>query len=96
MGHADAPQYLKFRFIISIVDFICIEKKIVIEIDGESHQDQREYDSWRTSILEELGFQVVRFSNDEICGNPNIINQKLRELLRAEEIATVGPLKNPT
>lgn len=49
-----------------IIDFICIEKKIVIEIDGESHQDQQEYDAWRTSMLEELGakssdFLMMRF-----------------------------------
>jgi very-short-patch-repair endonuclease len=61
---------LKFRrqFPIGnyITDFCCIEKKLVVEIDGGSHLEQEEYDKMRTEWLEEQGFHVIRFSNEMI------------------------------
>ncbi len=54
-----------------IADFCCTEKKLVVEIDGEIHEekDQIYYDKERTKVLEELGFQVMRFKNKEIENN---------------------------
>jgi very-short-patch-repair endonuclease len=60
-----------------IADFVCREKKLVIEIDGGQHMDAVEYDSLRTKDLENLGFRVVRVWNHEvfknICGVMDII-----------------------
>ena len=44
-----------------IVDFVCLEKQLVIELDGGQHQDQSSYDEQRTRYLNSLGFQVLRF-----------------------------------
>jgi len=54
-----------------IADFYCHEKKLVIELDGEIHNDfeARERDEGRTYELEQLGITVVRFTNDEIINN---------------------------
>ena len=54
-----------------IVDFICIEKKLVIEVDGGIHQkaEQIEYDRKRTADLEGFGLKIIRFSNEEILNN---------------------------
>lgn len=51
-----------------IVDFVCIEKKIIIEIDGGQHNEdeQRDYDKRRTEFLNGLGYHVLRFWNNEI------------------------------
>ncbi|HVE44404.1 MAG TPA: DUF559 domain-containing protein [Gammaproteobacteria bacterium] len=51
-----------------IVDFICIEKKLIIEIDGGQHNEdiQRAYDKRRTEFLNGLGFNVIRFWNNEV------------------------------
>ena len=51
-----------------IVDFICMEKKLVIEVDGEIHNElkQKEYDRERTEELEGYGLRVIRFSNEKI------------------------------
>ena len=51
-----------------IVDFVCLEKRLVIEVDGTYHSEigQIEYDKDRTTRLNELGFNVIRFTNDEI------------------------------
>ena len=48
-----------------IVDFLCCDKKIIIEVDGGQHDEQRNYDEKRTQFLQELGFKVIRFWNDE-------------------------------
>ena len=54
-----------------IVDFICIEKKLVIEVDGGIHQkaEQMEYDRNRTAELEEYGLKIIRFTNEEVLSN---------------------------
>ena len=52
-----------------IVDFVCLEKKLVIELDGGQHVERTEYDSARTLKLEADGFQVMRFWNNEIFNN---------------------------
>ena len=54
-----------------IVDFVCIEKRLVIEVDGGYHSEyeQIEKDEFRTQRLNELGFSVIRFKNEEILAN---------------------------
>jgi very-short-patch-repair endonuclease len=52
-----------------IVDFVCLEKNLVIELDGGQHAERNEYDSARTIKLEADGFQVLRFWNNEIFNN---------------------------
>jgi len=49
-----------------IVDFICIEKKLIIEVDGGQHDDNKFYDSKRDKWLENKGFRVLRFWNNEV------------------------------
>ncbi len=51
-----------------IADFICEETGLIIEVDGGYHAErqQEEDDVRRTSILEEMGFHVIRFSNEEV------------------------------
>ncbi|HET7153662.1 MAG TPA: endonuclease domain-containing protein, partial [Candidatus Kapabacteria bacterium] len=54
-----------------VVDFICFEKKIIIELDGGQHGEdiQIKKDNERTKYLNEKGFQVVRFPNREVLKN---------------------------
>ena len=49
-----------------IADFLCIELKIIIEIDGDSHTAQEIYDAQRTQWLEKHGYCVIRIANEEI------------------------------
>jgi len=58
-------QYAIDRFII---DFYCAEAKLCVEIDGDSHAEQIEYDQARTAYLNELGYTVIRFTNREVFG----------------------------
>jgi len=54
-----------------IVDFYCAEAKIVIELDGSQHYEDRgaEYDAARTAYLEQYGIQVLRIPNNEVGQN---------------------------
>ena len=64
-----------------IVDFICKEAKIIIEIDGGQHNEPEniEYDKTRTEYLNTLGYKVVRFWNNEIYENIEGVVLRLKE-----------------
>ena len=49
-----------------IVDFICLEEKLLIELDGGQHAEQQSYDAMRDDWLKEQGFRVLRFWNDDV------------------------------
>jgi very-short-patch-repair endonuclease len=51
-----------------IADFLCRQTKLIIEIDGATHSTDEEIaaDSHRTGFLQELGFRVIRFTNEAI------------------------------
>ena len=49
-----------------IVDFVCFEKRLIVEADGGQHSDQGEYDRERSLWLEGQGFRILRFWNSQI------------------------------
>ena len=63
-----------------IVDFVCIEKKLVIEVDGGYHSEyeQIEKDELRTARLNRMGFSVIRFSNEEVLENIHEVINKIK------------------
>ena len=65
----------KERFFVA--DFYCAEKKLVVEIDGAYHDDRKEYDSFRDSIIKEKGMRVVRFTNTEVENNLQDVLEKI-------------------
>ena len=52
-----------------IADFACIERKVVVELDGGQHQDHVAYDERRTAFLQENGWRVLRFWNNDALNN---------------------------
>lgn len=60
-----------------IVDFYCPQHRLIIEVDGEIHDQQREYDAARTERLHQLGYRVIRFQNREILSNLSQVLQKI-------------------
>ena len=77
-GYRFLRQYIIENY---IVDFVCISKKIVIEIDGGQHNQQNniEYDKKRTKDIESHGFSVIRFWNNEIDDNIEGVYLKLMD-----------------
>lgn len=64
-----------------ITDFVCLSKKVVIEIDGDIHLTQIQEDKDRTEKLNELGYRVIRFSNDEVVKNAEKVKERIQEYL---------------
>ena len=52
-----------------IVDFVCVECKLVVELDGGQHAEKTSYDTNRTITLEAQGYRVLRFWNNDVFGN---------------------------
>ncbi|MDQ8005684.1 MAG: leucine--tRNA ligase [Pedobacter sp.] len=52
-----------------IADFICLNKRLIIEVDGGYHLENQENDKARTDALNQLGFEVIRFTNEEVLSN---------------------------
>lgn len=52
-----------------VPDFVCIEKKLILELDGSQHLEQQEYDDDRTKYLESEGYKVIRFWNNDVMKN---------------------------
>lgn len=63
-----------------IADFACLEKKLIIELDGTQHAENQ-HDKERTLYLEDNGFTVLRFWNNEIDKNLIGCLERIRELL---------------
>jgi len=61
-----------------IVDFYCKPLKLVIEIDGEIHQFQKEYDQGREVELEKYGLKIIHFTNEEIINNIEFVIEKIK------------------
>ncbi|OGF19815.1 hypothetical protein A3D54_02615 [Candidatus Falkowbacteria bacterium RIFCSPHIGHO2_02_FULL_45_15] len=66
-----------------IADFCCPQRKVVIELDGGVHdkKEQRQYDGWRTEDIKDLGFTVIRFSNEEVKYKMDKVLEKVKSLL---------------
>jgi leucyl-tRNA synthetase len=61
-----------------IADFICLEQNLIIEVDGGYHTQTKEYDDARTAVLNELGYRVIRFTNEEVINDIKNVLSKLK------------------
>jgi very-short-patch-repair endonuclease len=76
-----------------IVDFCCIEHRLVIEVDGDSHAERAGYDAWRTEQLGEHGFRVLRFFNDEIHHNLSGVMEAIWQAVQTPPSLTLPCVK---
>jgi very-short-patch-repair endonuclease len=61
-----------------IVDFICTERWLVIELDGGQHQQQVQYDQQRQCFLESRGYRVLRFWNHQVLAETEAVLERIR------------------
>jgi very-short-patch-repair endonuclease len=66
-----------------IVDFVCFERRLVVEIDGGQHADRMAEDQARTEWLGQQGFRVLRFWNNDVFLHLDGVLEKILEQLRA-------------
>ena len=62
-----------------IVDFACLKRRLIVEVDGNSHESRVEYDWIRAQYLKRLGYRVLRFSNARVLLETRAV---LRSILR--------------
>ena len=67
-----------------IVDFLCLERKLVIEIDGGMHQLRANADRARSKWLEERGYRVLRFWNNQVLLEPMAVQEAILDALEEE------------
>ena len=59
----------QFPVDVYVADFACIEQRLMVEVDGESHVGRHQADLHRETVLREAGWQVVRVTNDDVLQN---------------------------
>ncbi|MFL5382265.1 MAG: endonuclease domain-containing protein [Longimicrobiaceae bacterium] len=64
-----------------IVDFCCTKAKLCIEVDGAAHEQQCERDEKRTAWLQEMGYRVLRFANEEVLDAPHLVARRVQQEL---------------
>ena len=81
-GYKFRRQHIIDQF---IVDFVCLEKQLIIEVDGGYHSlpETQISDEQRTQILNELGFEVIRFSNEQVINDIEAVLEKINSILNS-------------
>lgn len=65
-----------------IVDFLCPQAKLIVEVDGDSHDARLDYDRRRTAYLNDRGYRLIRVSNAEVRTNLEGVLHGILEALR--------------
>jgi very-short-patch-repair endonuclease len=65
-----------------VADFVCVSAHLIVELDGSQHGDRIETDAERTRYLEERGYRVLRFWNNDVMTNLDGVIQKIALALR--------------
>ncbi len=91
------PAY-KWRFQVPFhpyyADFACLKAGLIIEVDGGQHDERRAYDARRTQHLEQNGFRVLRFWNNDVLGNlDGVLKAIAQSLSQREREAAAKPRK---
>ncbi|MGD0143602.1 MAG: DUF559 domain-containing protein [Rhizomicrobium sp.] len=77
-----------------IADFVCLEAKLIVELDGDQHAVRRDYDRSRDAFLKSEGFRVLRVWNSDLLTNRDgVMEAVLREL---QGVDTPSPRPSPS
>ena len=69
-GYKFRRQYIIDEY---VVDFVCISKKLVVEVDGPTHEGREDYDQNRTEHIRKRGYRLIRFSNAEVLDETDAV-----------------------
>jgi very-short-patch-repair endonuclease len=64
-----------------IVDFCCVERGLVVELDGSQHAERNAADERRTRLIERSGYRVLRFWDNEVLSNLYGVSERISEAL---------------
>jgi very-short-patch-repair endonuclease len=92
---ADAKFRRQFAIERFIVDFCCVPLRLIIEVDGPTHQYTQAEDAIRQACLEEAGFTVLRFSNLEVLNHIYAVLTRIEEEVRLRQNSSDTATPNP-
>src|SRR5271154_5177525 len=70
-----------------IADFCCLDRRLIVELDGGQHAEQEASDASRTKFLQEQGFRVLRFWNAQVLTGLEFVVEEVRVAIRENELA---------
>jgi very-short-patch-repair endonuclease len=74
-----------------IVDFVCLEKRLIIELDGGQHAERKDYDSKRDAWLRDQGFIVFRFWNHNVLQNIESVADRIYQTVKNTPFLSPSP-----
>ncbi len=80
-GQLDVKFRRQHAFENYVLDFVCIERRLVVEIDGSQHAEEQDHDQRRTEKLSQAGFAVVRFWNNQVLNETDSVMQVIWDIL---------------
>ena len=78
-----------------IVDFICVEKNVVIEVDGGQHAENEELDRQRSAYLNKMGYRVLRFWNNQVLQETEAVLTAIFAILANDKQNSPSPQPSP-
>jgi len=78
-----------------IVDFICVEKNVVIEVDGGQHAENEEMDIQRSAYLNKMGYRVCRFWNNQVLQETGAVLEAIFAILANGKQNSPSPQPSP-
>lgn len=72
-----------------IVDFYCFEDRLTVELDGPIHSKQRDYDVIRQNLLKDLKIKTLRFKNDEVLRDVQLVLRSIKDHLNIPSPSTM-------
>ena len=78
-----------------IVDFICVDKNVVIEVDGGQHDENKELDIQRSAYLNNMGYKVFRFWNNEVMQETEAVLEAIFGILTNDLQNSPSPQPSP-
>jgi adenine-specific DNA-methyltransferase len=75
-----------------IVDFVCLERRLIVEVDGSQHLEQQGYDEARRRWLEAQGYRVLRFWNNQVLAQTDAVVETIAQALETPRALTTSHL----
>jgi very-short-patch-repair endonuclease len=75
-----------------VADFCCHSKSLIIEIDGDIHNNQEimEYDQFREDVFRDMGYKVIRFTNEEVYKNIDKVLKTINQYIKIKKHPFTG------
>jgi very-short-patch-repair endonuclease len=73
-----------------VIDFACLSSRLLIELDGDSHDSTQAYDTSREERLKSLGYKIMRFSNQSVYENVDGVVEAIIEAAKGRQNRSEG------